>query len=165
MYRSIFVIWASDCFLVLCLQTRDNRSINEKLAGLETSYTAESEKLRNELGRLRGVEEDAKNKGNQVSSLLEELERLRKELSATQQEKKTIEDWAQTYRDEMEKVRWGSASVHVHVVVPVLHLSVHSVCTGVLYVPPVCVFLSFLILGCRSEIFPILGILGYFFRE
>lgn len=61
--------------------------------------------MRGELNRLRGVEEEAKNKTNQVSSLLEELEKLRKELSATQQEKKTIEDWAQTYRDEMEKVR------------------------------------------------------------
>lgn len=79
---------------------------NERLIGLETSYTAESERMRGELNRLRGVEEDAKNKGNQVNSLLEELEKLRKELSATQQEKKTIEDWAQTYRDEMEKVRW-----------------------------------------------------------
>lgn len=61
--------------------------------------------MRGELSRLRGVEEEAKNKTNQVSSLLEELERLKKELSTTQQEKKTIEDWAQTYRDEMEKVR------------------------------------------------------------
>lgn len=61
--------------------------------------------MRGELSRLRGVEEDAKNKGNQVNSLVEELERLKKELSATQQEKRTIEDWAKTYRDEMEKVR------------------------------------------------------------
>ncbi|XP_067450043.1 unconventional myosin-Va isoform X3 [Thunnus thynnus] len=85
-------------------QNKDNRLISDRLAGLETSYTAESERMRGELGRLRGVEEDAKNKGNQVNSLLEELEKLRKELSATQQEKKTIEDWAQTYRDEMEKM-------------------------------------------------------------
>lgn len=61
--------------------------------------------MRGELSRLRGVEEEAKNKTNQVSSMMEELERLRKELSTTQQEKKTIEDWAQTYRDEMEKVK------------------------------------------------------------
>lgn len=66
--------------------------------------------MRGELSRLRGVEEEAKNKTNQVSSLLEELERLKKELSTTQQEKKTIEDWAQTYRDEMEKVRRISRS-------------------------------------------------------
>ncbi|XP_008281237.1 unconventional myosin-Va isoform X1 [Stegastes partitus] len=85
-------------------QHKENRVVNERLVGLETSYTAESERMRGELSRLRGVEEDAKNKANQVSSLLEELERLRKELSATQQEKKTIEDWAQTYRDEMEKM-------------------------------------------------------------
>ncbi|KAM9366505.1 unconventional myosin-Va [Symphorus nematophorus] len=85
-------------------QSKENRTVNERLAGLESSYTVESERLRGELSRLRGVEEEAKNKTNQVSSLLEELERLKKELSATQQEKKTIEDWAQTYRDEMEKM-------------------------------------------------------------
>uniref|UniRef100_A0A7N8XS48 Unconventional myosin-Va n=1 Tax=Mastacembelus armatus TaxID=205130 RepID=A0A7N8XS48_9TELE len=85
-------------------QNKENRSVSERLVTLESSYAAESERMRGELGRLRGFEEEAKNKTNQVSSLLEELERLRKELSATQQEKKTIEDWAQTYRDEMEKM-------------------------------------------------------------
>ncbi|XP_074523308.1 unconventional myosin-Va isoform X2 [Halichoeres trimaculatus] len=85
-------------------QTKDNRLINEKLSGMETSFTAESERLRGELNRLKGVEEEAKSKTNQVTSLLEELERLKKELSTTQQEKKTIEDWAQTYRNEMEKM-------------------------------------------------------------
>ncbi|XP_061602373.1 unconventional myosin-Va isoform X2 [Cololabis saira] len=85
-------------------QVKDNRLTSEKLVGLENSYSVESEKMQKEVGRLRGIEEDAKNKTNQVSSLLEELERLRKELSVTQQEKKTIEDWAHTYRDEMEKL-------------------------------------------------------------
>ncbi|XP_042074678.1 unconventional myosin-Va isoform X4 [Haplochromis burtoni] len=85
-------------------QSKENRLVNERLVGLESSYTVESERMRGELNRLRGVEEDAKNKANQVSSLLEELERLKKELSGTQQEKKTIEDWAQSYRDEMEKM-------------------------------------------------------------
>ncbi|KAM4744942.1 unconventional myosin-Va isoform 4-T4 [Anableps anableps] len=85
-------------------QNKDNRVISERLVSLESSYASESERMRGELGRLRGVEEDAKNKASQVSSLLEELERLKKELSVTQQEKKTIEDWAQKYRDEMEKM-------------------------------------------------------------
>ncbi|MED6293128.1 Unconventional myosin-Va [Characodon lateralis] len=85
-------------------QNKDNRLISERLATLESSYATESERMRGDLRRLRGVEEDAKNKTNQVSSLLEELERLKKELSVTQQEKKTIEDWAQKYRDEMEKM-------------------------------------------------------------
>ncbi|KAF7659097.1 hypothetical protein LDENG_00002920 [Lucifuga dentata] len=83
-------------------QNKENRSINEKLIGLESSYTTECERMRGELGRLRGVEEDARNKANQLASLMEELERLQKELRATQHEKKTIEDWAQNYRDEME---------------------------------------------------------------
>uniref|UniRef100_A0A672JLB8 Unconventional myosin-Va n=1 Tax=Salarias fasciatus TaxID=181472 RepID=A0A672JLB8_SALFA len=85
-------------------QSKENRLVNDKLVGLESSYTVESERMRGELTRLRGVEEDNKNKANQVSSLLEELEKLRKELSSTQQEKKTIEDWAQTYKNEMEKM-------------------------------------------------------------
>lgn len=61
--------------------------------------------MRGELKRLHGVEEDARNKANQLSTLMEELERLKKELVSTQQEKKTIEDWAQNYKNEMEKVR------------------------------------------------------------
>lgn len=85
-------------------QNKENRSINEKLIGLESSYATESERMRGELGRLRGVEEEARNKANQLSSLMEELERLKKELSATQNEKKTIEEWAQNYRDEMEEM-------------------------------------------------------------
>uniref|UniRef100_A0A8D3CL68 Myosin VA n=1 Tax=Scophthalmus maximus TaxID=52904 RepID=A0A8D3CL68_SCOMX len=85
-------------------QSKEMRLTNERLNGLETSYSAESERMRGELSRLRGVEEDAKNKTIQVTSLLEELERLRKELSVTQKEKKTIEDWAHTYRNEMEKM-------------------------------------------------------------
>ena len=95
--------------------------------------------MRNELSRLRGAEEDAKNKGNQVSSLLEELQRLKKELSATQKEKKTIEDWAQTYRDEMEKVSWDplKASVCCSVVL-ILHLPVSSGHSVVSYVSFVC---------------------------
>lgn len=70
--------------------------------------------MRSELNRLRGAEEDAKNKTNQVLSLREELERLKKELSATQQEKKTIEEWAQTYRQEMEKVRRDPQRASAH---------------------------------------------------
>lgn len=108
-------------FIIICLQNKESRSVSEKLSSLETTYSAESERMRGELTRLRGFEEEAKNKTNQVSSLLEELEKLRRELSTTQQEKKTIEDWAQTYRNEMEKVRQESTSF--------------SVCTGALNFP------------------------------
>ncbi|XP_055088211.1 unconventional myosin-Va isoform X2 [Periophthalmus magnuspinnatus] len=85
-------------------QNKESRLVNERLVSIESSYTAESEKMRSELNRLHGVEEDAKNKANQLSTLLEELERLKKELTTTQQEKKTIEDWAQNYKTEMEKM-------------------------------------------------------------
>uniref|UniRef100_A0A667W9Y5 Myosin VA n=1 Tax=Myripristis murdjan TaxID=586833 RepID=A0A667W9Y5_9TELE len=85
-------------------QNKENRVISEKLISLETTHTAESERMRGELSRLRGAEEEARNNANRVTSMLEELERLRRELSIAQQEKKTIEDWAQTYRDEMEQM-------------------------------------------------------------
>uniref|UniRef100_A0A3P9LLX2 Unconventional myosin-Va n=1 Tax=Oryzias latipes TaxID=8090 RepID=A0A3P9LLX2_ORYLA len=58
-------------------QHKDNRLVSEKLVSLENSYSAESERMRSELNRLRGAEEDAKNKTNQVLSLREELERVR----------------------------------------------------------------------------------------
>uniref|UniRef100_A0A671KB55 Myosin VAa n=1 Tax=Sinocyclocheilus anshuiensis TaxID=1608454 RepID=A0A671KB55_9TELE len=85
-------------------QNKENRVVSERLNSLEVSHAAESERLRVELTRLRGAEEDAKNNANKVTSLLEELERLRKDLQNTRKEKKAIEDWAQTYQDEMEKM-------------------------------------------------------------
>ncbi|KTF94260.1 hypothetical protein cypCar_00023820, partial [Cyprinus carpio] len=85
-------------------QNKDNRALSERLNSLENSHAAESERLRVELTRLRGAEEDAKNNANKVTSLLEELERLRKDLQNTQKEKKAIEDWAKTYQEEMEKM-------------------------------------------------------------
>uniref|UniRef100_A0A6Q2XV85 Myosin VAa n=1 Tax=Esox lucius TaxID=8010 RepID=A0A6Q2XV85_ESOLU len=85
-------------------QTKDNRLISERLNGLETSHALESEKLKIEVSKLKGIEEEAKNNANRVTSLLEELERLRKDLTTTQKEKKTIEDWATKYRDEMEQM-------------------------------------------------------------
>lgn len=72
---------------------------------MESAHTTESERLRRELTRLRGVEEEARNSANRVTTLQEELEKLRKELQNTRKEKKAIEDWAQTYQDEMEQVR------------------------------------------------------------
>ena len=76
----------------------------DKLATLEAGHAADSERMRVEVTRLRGVEEDARNNANRANSLQGELERLKKELATTQKEKKTIEDWATKYRDEMEKV-------------------------------------------------------------
>lgn len=56
--------------------------------------------MHGKLNRLHGAEEDARNKANQLSTLLELLEKLKKELATTQQEKKTIDEWAQKYWDE-----------------------------------------------------------------
>ncbi|KAG1946486.1 unconventional myosin-Va [Pimephales promelas] len=85
-------------------QNKDNRSLSERLNGLEISHAAESERMRVEVHRLRGAEEDAKNNANKVTTLMEELERLRKDLNNTQKEKKAIEEWAKTYQDEMEQM-------------------------------------------------------------
>uniref|UniRef100_A0A8C9T924 Myosin VA n=1 Tax=Scleropages formosus TaxID=113540 RepID=A0A8C9T924_SCLFO len=83
-------------------QNKENRAMSERLSNLEISHTAESERLRGELNRLRGAEEEARNNANRITTLLEELARLRKELEATRTEKKTIEDWADTYQ-KMQK--------------------------------------------------------------
>ncbi|KAK1890682.1 Unconventional myosin-Va [Dissostichus eleginoides] len=101
-------------------QKENHKVVKDRMVGMETSYTAESEKLRAEVSRLRGVEEDAKNKGIRLSSLQEELEKLKKELSTTQKEKKTIENWSKNYREEMEKVR-ADPSVESPVDVLILH--------------------------------------------
>ncbi|XP_030620730.1 unconventional myosin-Va isoform X2 [Chanos chanos] len=85
-------------------QNKENRVLSEKLSGLESTYTVESERLRSEVSRLRGTEEEARNNANRITSLQEELARLRTELQTTRNEKKAIEDWAETYRDEMEQM-------------------------------------------------------------
>uniref|UniRef100_A0A8C9SUL4 Unconventional myosin-Va n=1 Tax=Scleropages formosus TaxID=113540 RepID=A0A8C9SUL4_SCLFO len=78
-------------------QHKENKAIAERLAGLESSHAAESERLRSEVARLRSVEVEARNNANRIIFLLEELEALRTE-------KSVMEEWAETYRDEMEQV-------------------------------------------------------------
>ncbi|XP_036390420.1 unconventional myosin-Va isoform X8 [Megalops cyprinoides] len=85
-------------------QNKENKAMSERLSGLEISYSAESERLRSEVVRLRSSEEEGRNNANRVTSLLEELAQLRKELEATRNEKSVIEEWAETYRDEMEQM-------------------------------------------------------------
>ncbi|XP_029109170.1 unconventional myosin-Va-like isoform X1 [Scleropages formosus] len=78
-------------------QHKENKAIAERLAGLESSHAAESERLRSEVARLRSVEVEARNNANRIIFLLEELEALRTE-------KSVMEEWAETYRDEMEQL-------------------------------------------------------------
>ncbi|KAL2088781.1 hypothetical protein ACEWY4_015680 [Coilia grayii] len=85
-------------------QNKENRTISERLTGLESSHIVETERLKKEVGRLRTAEDEAKANANKVTSLLEELARLRQELATTQKDKKVIEDWAEKYRDEMEQM-------------------------------------------------------------
>uniref|UniRef100_A0A8C6YJF4 Unconventional myosin-Va n=1 Tax=Naja naja TaxID=35670 RepID=A0A8C6YJF4_NAJNA len=85
-------------------QTRDSRSLAEKLTSLEAAYTSETEKLRNDIERLRMSEEEAKNATNRLISLQEEIGRLRKELEQIQTEKKTIKEKADLYKQETDKL-------------------------------------------------------------
>ncbi|KAG8145014.1 hypothetical protein E2320_013397, partial [Naja naja] len=86
------------------LNTRDSRSLAEKLTSLEAAYTSETEKLRNDIERLRMSEEEAKNATNRLISLQEEIGRLRKELEQIQTEKKTIKEKADLYKQETDKL-------------------------------------------------------------
>ncbi|XP_065415511.1 unconventional myosin-Va isoform X1 [Chrysemys picta bellii] len=85
-------------------QHKDYKSLLEKLTNLETTYNTETEKLRSDVERLRMSEEEAKNATNRVNMLQEEITKLRKELHQTQSEKKTIEEWADKYKQETEQL-------------------------------------------------------------
>uniref|UniRef100_A0ABM5EXU1 Unconventional myosin-Va isoform X1 n=1 Tax=Pogona vitticeps TaxID=103695 RepID=A0ABM5EXU1_9SAUR len=85
-------------------QTRDSRSLLEKLTTLEAAYSSETEKLRNDVERLKMSEEEAKNATNRALSLQEEIAKLRKELHQTQAEKQTIEEKADVYKQETDQL-------------------------------------------------------------
>nr|XP_014351996.1 PREDICTED: unconventional myosin-Va [Latimeria chalumnae] len=85
-------------------QIRENKLLIERMTGLETSYTTETEKLRSEVNRLHQSEETARNARNRITTLLEELALLKKELEETQSEKKTIEEWADKYKQQTEQL-------------------------------------------------------------
>ncbi|XP_058854704.1 unconventional myosin-Va-like isoform X4 [Acipenser ruthenus] len=85
-------------------QQKDKKAMTERLNSLANSYSVESEKLRNEVERLRLTEEEARNNSNRINTLLEELARLKKELCDTQRDKRIIEEWADTYKMETEQL-------------------------------------------------------------
>eukprot|EP00061_Rhincodon_typus_P013756 g40330.t1 len=78
------------------------KSLLEKLSNLEATYTTDTEKLRMEVDRLRANEEIAKVSSNKITSLLEEITILRKELKETQAQKKRLEEGAEKYKEETE---------------------------------------------------------------
>uniref|UniRef100_A0A8D2LXS8 Unconventional myosin-Va n=1 Tax=Varanus komodoensis TaxID=61221 RepID=A0A8D2LXS8_VARKO len=86
-------------------QSRDSKSLLEKLTTLEIAYNSETEKLKNDVERLRMSEEEAKNATNRLLSLREEIAKLQKELHQTQAEKKIIEEKADLYKKETDQVR------------------------------------------------------------
>uniref|UniRef100_A0A8D0GH48 Unconventional myosin-Va n=1 Tax=Sphenodon punctatus TaxID=8508 RepID=A0A8D0GH48_SPHPU len=85
-------------------QNKDYKSLLEKLTSLETTYHSETEKLRSDVERLRMSEEEARNATNRVLNLQDEIAKLRKELNQTQSEKKTIEERAEKYKQETDKL-------------------------------------------------------------
>ncbi|XP_066448681.1 unconventional myosin-Va isoform X2 [Eleutherodactylus coqui] len=85
-------------------QSKDNKSLLERLTHLEITYSTEKDKLRSDVDRLKQFEEQAKNATNQVMNLQNELARLRKELLQTQNEKKKIEENADRYKTETEQL-------------------------------------------------------------
>ncbi|XP_066492632.1 unconventional myosin-Va [Tiliqua scincoides] len=85
-------------------QTKDSKSLLEKLTSLETAYHSETEKLKNDVERLRMSDEEAKNATNRALSLQEEITRLRKELHQIQSEKKMIEETADIYKQETDQL-------------------------------------------------------------
>uniref|UniRef100_A0A8D2LWA8 Unconventional myosin-Va n=1 Tax=Varanus komodoensis TaxID=61221 RepID=A0A8D2LWA8_VARKO len=85
-------------------QSRDSKSLLEKLTTLEIAYNSETEKLKNDVERLRMSEEEAKNATNRLLSLREEIAKLQKELHQTQAEKKIIEEKADLLLEETKQL-------------------------------------------------------------
>ncbi|XP_062922040.1 unconventional myosin-Va isoform X2 [Mobula hypostoma] len=85
-------------------QTKEIKSLLEKLLSLEAMHTTETEKLRTEVDRLRVNEENAKVSSNKITSLMEEIAILRKELKETQAQKKHLEESAEKYKEETDQV-------------------------------------------------------------
>uniref|UniRef100_A0A803TSU2 Myosin VA n=1 Tax=Anolis carolinensis TaxID=28377 RepID=A0A803TSU2_ANOCA len=85
-------------------QSKDSKSLLEKLTTLEATYNSETEKLKNDVERLRMSEEEAKNATNRLLTLQDEISKLRKELHQTQIAKKTIEEQADVYKQETDKL-------------------------------------------------------------
>ncbi|XP_072134318.1 unconventional myosin-Va isoform X5 [Mobula birostris] len=85
-------------------QTKEIKSLLEKLLSLEATHTSETEKLRTEVDRLRVNEENAKVSSNKITSLMEEIAILRKELKETQAQKKHLEESAEKYKEETDQV-------------------------------------------------------------
>lgn len=91
-------------FFLGFLQSKDSKSLLEKLTSLEAAYSSETEKLRSDVERLRMSEEEAKNATNRVLTLQEEITKLQKELHKTQSEKKSIQEKAEVYKQETDQV-------------------------------------------------------------
>ncbi|KAA0724617.1 Unconventional myosin-Va [Triplophysa tibetana] len=66
-------------------QHKENRELSERTSIMESHSAAELEKLHVQLRTLQVAEEDARHRGDQVSSLQEELEVVRQELEKSKQ--------------------------------------------------------------------------------
>ncbi|XP_032906331.1 unconventional myosin-Va isoform X14 [Amblyraja radiata] len=85
-------------------QTKEMKSLLEKLVSLESTYTHETDKLRTEVDKLRVNEGSAKVSSNKITCLMEEIAILRKELTETQAQKKRLEESGNKYKAETDVV-------------------------------------------------------------
>ncbi|XP_078283533.1 unconventional myosin-Va [Rhinoraja longicauda] len=85
-------------------QTKEMKSLLEKLVSLESTYAHETDKLRTEVDRLRVNEGSAKVSSNKITCLMEEIVILRKELVETQAQKKRLEESSDKYKAETDVV-------------------------------------------------------------
>ncbi|XP_056095174.1 unconventional myosin-Va isoform X1 [Rhinichthys klamathensis goyatoka] len=88
-------------------QHKENRELSERMSGLESHSAADIEKLHIQLKSLQEVEEEARHRGDLVTSLQEELELVRQELEKNKEmvadlnEKNTL---LKSEKDEMNRV-------------------------------------------------------------
>lgn len=71
----------------LCLQHKENRELSERINAQESHSAAEMEKLHVQLQILQEVGEEARHRGDLVTSLQEELELVRQELEKNKEVK------------------------------------------------------------------------------
>lgn len=71
----------------MCLQHKENRELSERISAQESHSAADIEKLHVQLKTLQEVEEEARHRGDLVTSLQEELALVRQELEKNKEVK------------------------------------------------------------------------------
>lgn len=72
----------------MCFQHKENRELSERISAQESHSAADIEKLHVQLKTLQEVEEEARHRGDLVTSLQEELALVRQELEKNKEVKR-----------------------------------------------------------------------------